>query len=81
MPRSGSKHSQEGFARDKPPETSRKEIKDAYLPTPYFRFASVPPRPCDRGEGEGWMEEEVEEKVEMVKDDDEGGGGEGGKSF
>lgn len=29
MPRSGSKRSQEGFARDKPPETSRKEIKDA----------------------------------------------------
>lgn len=29
MARSGSKRSQEGFARDKPPETSRKEIKDA----------------------------------------------------
>ena len=37
--------------------------------------------PAIGGEGEGWMEEEVEEKVEMVKDDDEGGGGEGGKSF
>lgn len=29
VPRSGSKRSQEGFARDKPSETSREEIKDA----------------------------------------------------
>lgn len=64
VPRSGSKRSQEGFARDKPSETSRKEIKDAsHHDVLRLRRSSprTPPRLRSRVGGEGG-----------------GGGGEGG---
>lgn len=74
MPRSGSKRSQEGFARDKPPETSRKEIKDAShrassdSAVPLRTAAS--PRPGEGGGG--WQEEK--EKEEMEDDEKKVGG-------
>lgn len=73
MARSGSKRSQEGFARDKPPETSRKEIKDAShrassdSAVPFRTVAS--PRP---GGGGRWQEEK--EKEEMEDDEKKVGG-------
>lgn len=75
MPRSGSKRSQEGFAREKPPETSRKEIKDAS----HYRVCLLTPHRVPLGTaafpwpgrrwwtegGRGRRTEEVEEKEEM----------------
>lgn len=77
MPRSGSKRSQEGFARDKPSETSRKEIKDASHRVSSDLRRSAPSS-WPRGGREGGREvakEEEKEKEEMEEDDEKEVGG------
>lgn len=82
MPRSGSKRSQEGFARDKPSETSRKEIKDASHRVSFD--SAVPLRTSAASswpEGGRGAEEEEGEKEEMEEDDEKEMGGKEGSPF
>lgn len=78
MPRSGSKRSQEGFARDKPSETSRKEIKDASHRVSSDLRRSAPsswPRGGREGGREVAKKVEEKEKEEMEEDDEKEVGG------